>query len=114
MRSHFTSAVLAVVSVLFLSSPALGEPGLRPVEEQTGVEAAASPCRKMTIQAMDLEDKKWLHVKASGKTSPHAKSDNDDSVTPGRWDYQVATYIFHEFTRNLEDLLAEQNEVAPE
>ena len=42
MRSHFTGAVAAVVSVLFLSSSSLGEPGLPPVEEQTGPEAAAS------------------------------------------------------------------------
>jgi hypothetical protein len=73
---------------------------------------------KITIQVMDLEDKKWLHLTSTGKTGSDARPDGDGDgdgyATPGRWDYQVASYVFDEFTRNLDDLLAEQKDVPPE
>jgi hypothetical protein len=71
---------------------------------------------KISIQAMDLEDKTWLHLTTSGKTSADTGSgaDGDDVATPGKWDYQVASYVFGEFTRNLDDLLAEQEDLSPE
>jgi hypothetical protein len=69
---------------------------------------------KITIQVMDLEDKKWLHLTRSDKTSPDVGSGVDDSATPGKWDYQVASYVFDEFTRNVDDLLAEQKDASPE
>lgn len=71
---------------------------------------------KITIQVMDLEDKKWLHLTASGKTGPDAEpgAGVDDIATPGRWDYLVTSYVYDDFTSNLDDLLAEQKEVSPE
>jgi hypothetical protein len=72
---------------------------------------------KISVQVMDLEDKTWLHLTTSGQTSPDTGSGSgadDDVATSGRWDYQVASYVFGEFTRNLDDLLAEQKDLSPE
>ena len=71
---------------------------------------------KIAIQVMDLEDKTWIHLTRSEKASPDAGSgvDGDDVATRGRWDYQVASYVFGEFTRDLDDLLAEQKDLSPE
>jgi hypothetical protein len=71
---------------------------------------------KIAIQVIDLEDKTWLNLTRSGKTSSDTGSapGADDVATGGRWDYQVASYVFGEFTRNLDDLLAEQKDLSPE
>jgi len=69
---------------------------------------------KITIKVMDLEDKKWLHLTAGGKTGPDAEPGAGDIATPGRWDFLVTSYVYDDFTRNLDYLLAEQKEVSPE
>lgn len=76
--------------------------------------------RKITIRAINVEDKKWLHLSASEPASSGAESgadsgeSADDLQSLGQWDYQVAGYVFDDFVKTLDDLLAEEEAAAPE
>lgn len=72
--------------------------------------------REIIVLAVDVKDQKWLHLSVGEPAGSDAQSgfSAEDHHNPGRWDYRVAGYVFEEFTKNLDDLLDEQNEPAPE
>ena len=56
---------------------------------------------KITVRAVELNEKKWLHV----SFLELSQGENDGHLD--LWDFEVADYVYKDFVKNLDDLLAE-------
>ncbi|MCZ6502752.1 MAG: DUF4340 domain-containing protein, partial [Gammaproteobacteria bacterium] len=54
---------------------------------------------KITVRAVELAEKKWLHVSSLELTEIENVGQLD------KWDFQVADYVYDDFVKNLDDLL---------
>ncbi|MCZ6501503.1 MAG: hypothetical protein O6945_03200, partial [Gammaproteobacteria bacterium] len=54
---------------------------------------------KITVRAVELAEKKWLHVSSLELTEIENVGQLD------KWDFEVADYVYHDFVKNLDDLL---------
>jgi Domain of unknown function (DUF4340) len=54
---------------------------------------------KVTVNAVELNDKKWLHV------TTKSLSEEKKIEQLGKWDFEVTDYVFDDFVKQLDDLL---------
>ncbi len=54
---------------------------------------------KITVRAVELDDKKWLHISSLELT----EIENVGHLN--MWDFEVADYVYNDFVKNLDDLL---------
>ena len=57
---------------------------------------------KITVRVVELDEKKWLHVSSLELT----EIENAESLD--MWDFEVADYVYDDFVKNLDDLLAKE------
>ncbi len=85
---------------------------------------------EITVRAVDVDEEKWIHISVDEPEKPDPGTDSesepgkdsesgtdqglDDLQALGRWDYQVSSYVFDRFAKNLDDLLAPLEDVTPE